>query len=116
MCRYTARALSFACVEYVPLEHKLTSAQIEIYDAYADAWAVIHRNVDAALKAANIVDRASGRALNAMAKGSALSRFESSKQRFWSELLLSMKMPTVFAAIETENPEERKSVVEGKSG
>lgn len=99
---YTARALSFAGVEYDPLEHKLTPAQIEIYDAYADAWAVIHRNVDAALKAANIVDRASGRTLNAMAKGSALSRFESSKQRFWSALLISMKMPTVFKAIETE--------------
>src|SRR3546814_3456292 len=51
---------------------------------FRSAWAVIHRNVDAALKAANIVDRASGRTLNAMAKGSALSRFESSKQRFWS--------------------------------
>ena len=37
-----------------------------------------------------------------MAKGSALSRFESSKQRFWSALLISMKMPTVFKAIETE--------------
>ncbi|MGB3928369.1 MAG: strawberry notch family protein [Sphingobium sp.] len=99
---YTARALSFAGVEYDPLEHKLTPAQIEIYDAYADAWAVVHRNLDAALKAANIIDRASGRTLNAMAKGSALSRFESSKQRFWSALLISMKMPTVFDAIEAE--------------
>src|SRR3546814_9508483 len=89
---YTARALSFAGVEYDPLEHKLTSAQIEIYDAYADAWAVIHRNVDAALKAAHIVDRASGRTLNAMAKGSALSRFASSTQRYWSALLNSMKL------------------------
>ncbi|WBO21749.1 strawberry notch-like NTP hydrolase domain-containing protein [Sphingomonas abietis] len=99
---YTARALSFAGVEYDPLEHKLTPGQIEIYDAYADAWAIIHRNLDAALKAANIVDRASGQTLNAMAKGSALSRFESSKQRFWSALLISMKMPSVFEAIETE--------------
>lgn len=62
----------------------------------------MHRNLDAALKAANIIDRASGRTLNAMAKGSALSRFESSKQRFWSALLISMKMPTVFDAIEAE--------------
>ncbi|MBB3357035.1 MULTISPECIES: strawberry notch family protein [unclassified Novosphingobium] len=99
---YTARALSFAGVEYDPLEHKLTPDQITIYDAYADAWAVIHAGVAAALEAANIVDRASGRTLNAMAKGSALSRFESSKQRFWSALLISMKMPTVFQAIETE--------------
>ncbi|AOH85801.1 methylase [Sphingomonas panacis] len=99
---YTARALSFAGVEYDPLEHKLTPDQIAIYDAYADAWAVIHAGVAAALEAANIVDRASGRTLNAMAKGSALSRFESSKQRFWSALLISMKMPTVFQAIQTE--------------
>ncbi|ODU67762.1 MAG: methylase [Novosphingobium sp. SCN 66-18] len=99
---YTARALSFAGVEYDPLEHKLTPDQIAIYDAYADAWAVIHAGVAAALEAANIVDPASGRTLNAMAKGSALSRFESSKQRFWSALLISMKMPTVFQAIETE--------------
>ena len=38
---YTARALSFAGVEYDPLEHKLTPAQIEIYDAYADAWGIL---------------------------------------------------------------------------
>jgi len=99
---YTARALSFAGVEYDPLEHRLTPAQVEIYDAYANAWAVIHRGVSAALEAANIVDRASGRTLNAMAKGSALSRFESSKQRFWSAVLISMKMPSLFAAIEAE--------------
>ncbi|MCW2338172.1 hypothetical protein M2337_002405 [Sphingobium sp. B2D3A] len=99
---YTARALSFAGVEYDPLEHRLTPDQIEIYDAYADAWAIIHRNLEAALQAANIVDRASGQTLNAMAKGSALSRFESSKQRFWSSLLISMKMPSVFSAIEAE--------------
>lgn len=99
---YTARALSFAGVEYEPLEHRLTPDQIAIYDSYADAWAIIHRGLDQALKAANIVDRASGRTLNAQAKGSALSRFESSKQRFWSALLISMKMPSVFEAIETE--------------
>jgi P-loop containing NTP hydrolase pore-1/C-terminal domain on Strawberry notch homologue len=99
---YTARALSFAGVEYDPLEHRLTPAQIEIYDTYADAWAVIHRGVAAALEAANIVDRASGRTLNAMAKCSALSRFESSKQRFWSAVLISMKLPSLLEAIEAE--------------
>lgn len=34
---YTARALSFAGVEYEILEHCLTADQIKIYDAYADA-------------------------------------------------------------------------------
>lgn len=99
---YTARALSFAGVEYDGLEHKLTDDQIAIYDAYADAWAIIHANLDAALKAANIIDRMSGSTLNAQAKGSALSRFESSKQRFFSQILIAMKMPTVLKAIEEE--------------
>src|SRR3546814_17689586 len=49
---YTARALSFAGVEYDPLAHKITSAQNEISYAYADAWAVLHRNVYAAFKSA----------------------------------------------------------------
>lgn len=99
---YTARALSFAGVEYDPLEHCLTPEQIAVYDAYADAWAIIHRNLDAALKAANIVDRMSGQTLNGQAKGSALSRFESSKQRFFSQILIAMKVPTVIKAIEAE--------------
>ena len=38
---YMARALSFAGVEYDILQHELTLAQIEIYDTYADAWAVL---------------------------------------------------------------------------
>jgi hypothetical protein len=38
---YTARALSFAGVEYEILEHCLTEDQIAIYDAYAEAWAIL---------------------------------------------------------------------------
>ena len=38
---YAARALSFAGVEYDILEHQLTPDQIAIYDAYADAWAIL---------------------------------------------------------------------------
>ena len=38
---YTARALSFAGVEYEILEHCLTEDQIAVYDAYADAWAIL---------------------------------------------------------------------------
>ena len=99
---YTARALSFAGVEYEALEHRLTPDQIEIYDAFADAWSIIHRHLDAAMKAANILDRMNGDTLNAQAKGSALSRFESSKQRFFAGALLSMKMPTLIKTIEQE--------------
>lgn len=44
----------------------------------------------------------SGLTMNAMAKGSALSRFESAKQRFFSQVLIAMKMPTIVRAIEEE--------------
>lgn len=99
---YTARALSFAGVEYELLEHKLTPAQIEIYDAYADAWAIIHQNLSAALEATRVVDQVSGATLNANAKSAALSRFEGVKQRFFAQLLLSAKLPSLIPAMEAD--------------
>ena len=44
------------------------------------------------------------------AKASARSRFESTKQRFFGQVLLSLKMPTVIAAVE-EHLADGKSVV-----
>jgi hypothetical protein len=38
---YTARALSFAGVEYDILRHELTPEQIAVYDTYADARAIL---------------------------------------------------------------------------
>ncbi|QCI92335.1 strawberry notch family protein [Novosphingobium sp. EMRT-2] len=99
---YTARALSFAGVEYEALEHRLTIDQIAIYDTYCDAWQIIHSNLAEAMKASNIVDRMSGDTLNAQAKGAALSKFESAKQRFFSQVLVSMKIPSVIRSIEAE--------------
>ena len=99
---YTARALSFAGVEYDVLEHELTSEQTAIYDAYADAWAIIHANLSAALEATRVVDGATGATLNANAKSAALSRFEGCKQRFFGQLLLSMKLPSLVPAIEAD--------------
>ena len=99
---YTARALSFAGVEYDVLQHELTPEQTAIYDAYADAWAIIHANLSAALEATNIVDGATGATLNANAKSAALSRFEGCKQRFFGQLLLSMKLPSLVPAIEAD--------------
>ena len=49
--------------------------QIRIYDAYAGAFAIIHNNLDAAMRAANITG-ATG-TLNAQAKSAARSAFES---------------------------------------
>ena len=96
---YTARALSFVGVEYEILRHELTPDQIAIYDSYADAWAIIHRNMERALELTSVVDGLENATLNSGAKASARSRFESTKQRFFGQLLLSMKLPTVIAAI-----------------
>lgn len=98
---YTARALSFAGVEYEILEHCLTTDQITVYDAYADAWAIIHANLRDALEATRIVDADSGDTLNSGAKAAALSIFEGTKQRFFAQLLLSMKLPSLLPAIDT---------------
>jgi hypothetical protein len=51
---YAARSLSFEGIEYEIVEHRLTDEQIRIYDAYADAFQIIHKNLTEALKAANI--------------------------------------------------------------
>ena len=96
---YTARALSFAGVEYEILEHCLTDDQIAVYDAYAQGWAIIHANLREALEATRIVDADSGGTLNSGAKSAALSIFEGTKQRFFAQLLLSMKLPSLLPAI-----------------
>ncbi|WP_315769911.1 MULTISPECIES: strawberry notch family protein [unclassified Bradyrhizobium] len=97
---YAARSLSFEGVEYELLEHRLTDEQVRIYDAYAQAFAVIHNNLEAAMRAANITG-ATG-TLNAQAKSAARSAFESAKQRFFGHLLTSMKTPTLISAIKRD--------------
>ena len=109
---YLARALSFAGVEYEILEHSLTEAQVRIYDAYAEAWAIIHRNLEAALEATRVVDEDSGDTLNRNAKAAALSIFEGTKQRFFAQLLLSMKLPSLIPAMEAALGEQHSVVVQ----
>lgn len=98
---YTARSLSYEGVEYDILEHELTEEQIEIYNAYADAFQVIHQNLEAALEATNITSP-NGKTRNRNAKSAARSAFESNKQRFFNHLITSMKCPTLLKAIEQD--------------
>ena len=109
---YTARALSFAGVEYEILEHCLSDDQIAVYDAYAGAWAIIHANLREALEATRIVDADSGDTLNSGAKAAALSIFEGTKQRFFAQLLLSLKLPSLLPAIATALAEGNAVVVQ----
>jgi P-loop containing NTP hydrolase pore-1/C-terminal domain on Strawberry notch homologue len=109
---YTARALSFGGVEYDMLEHSLSSEQIAIYDRYAEAWSLIHQNMEAALEASGVVDAVTGDTLNAGAKGAARSRFESVKQRFFQQLLSAMKLPSLFPAIDGHLAEGAACVIQ----
>lgn len=109
---YTARALSFAGVEYDILEHCVTADQIAVYDAYAQGWAIIHANLRDALEETRIIDADSGDTLNSGAKAAALSVFEGTKQRFFAQLLLSMKLPSLLPAIESALAEGNAVVVQ----
>jgi hypothetical protein len=64
--------LSFQRIEYEIVEHKLTAEQIRIDDAPADAFQIIHKNITAALEAANIAG-ADGGTRNPNAKAAARS-------------------------------------------
>ena len=97
---YQARALSYDGVEVELLEHPLTPEQRRIYDAYAGAFKVIHRNIEDALKATGIME--GDATLNKNAKSAALSAFEGAKQRFFGHLLTAMKCPSLIRAIEAD--------------
>jgi len=97
---YSARSLSFEGVEYELLEHPLSGEQQRIYDAYADAFQVIHNNLDTAHRAANVTG-AEG-TLNRQARSAARSAFESAKQRFFNHLITAMQTPSVIASIEAD--------------
>lgn len=107
---YTSRSLSYDGVEYGLLEHELTEEQIRIYNAYADAFQVIHNNLTAALEAANITSETG--TLNRNAKAAARSAFESTKQRFFSHLITSMMTPTLIGAIEQDRADGHSAVVQ----
>ena len=97
---YAARSLSYEGVEYELVEHQLSPEQIRIYDAYAGAFGIIHNNLEAAMRAANITGETG--TLNGQAKSAARSAFESAKQRFFGHLLTSMKTPSLIRSIERD--------------
>ncbi|MBC1237728.1 strawberry notch family protein [Nostoc sp. 2RC] len=96
---YLARSLSFEGVEYETLEIELTPTQERIYDNYADAFQIIHNNLYKALEACNITG---AKTYKRAAKMSAMSQFESHKQRFFNHLLTGMKCPMLIKAIEQD--------------
>ncbi|MBD2480261.1 strawberry notch family protein, partial [Anabaena sp. FACHB-83] len=96
---YLARSLSFDGVEYQTLEIELTPTQERIYNNYSDAFQIIHNNLNKALEACNITG---AKTYNRAAKMSAMSQFESHKQRFFNHLLTGIKCPTLIKAMEND--------------
>ncbi len=107
---YASRSLSFEGVEYEILEHELTDEQVRIYDAYAEAFQVIHNHLDAAMEASGITGKSG--TLNKNAKAAARSAFESSKQRFFNHLLTSMKTPALIKATAVDLNEGHAAIVQ----
>ncbi|MEI2384740.1 strawberry notch family protein [Breoghania sp. JC706] len=107
---YTARSLSYEGVEVDIGEHDLSPAQVAIYDAYAEAFQVIHQNLNAALEASNITG--STGTLNGQAKSAARSAFESAKQRFFSHLLTAMKCTTLIKSVEADMEAGHAAVIQ----
>ena len=107
---YTARSLSYEGVEVEIVEHALTPAQTAIYDAYAEAFQIIHRNLSQALEAANVTGER--RTLNGQAKSAALSVFEGAKQRFFAALLSGLKAATLIKSIEADMAAGHAAIVQ----
>lgn len=108
---YNARSLSFDGVEYEPARHELTPEDIEIWDAWADAYQIIHTHLSAALEATGVTDQ-EGKPKSALAASAAKSAFESSKLRFFAALLSGLKAPSLIRSIRADLAEGRCAVVQ----
>jgi predicted RNA methylase len=107
---YIARSLSFDGVEYEALRHPLGEHDIEIWDAWADAYQLIHQNLRAALEATGVI--AEGKLQSPQAASAVMSAFEGAKLRFFGHLLAGLKTPSLLASIRDDLAQGRSSVVQ----
>ncbi len=107
---YIARSLSFDGVEYEALRHALTADDIAIWDAWADAYQLIHHHLKEALEAVGLTEE--GKARSPLAASAAMSAFESCKQRFFGHLLSGLKAPSLVASIRQDLADGRSAVVQ----
>ena len=106
---YTSRSLSYEGVEIDILNTPLVEEQRNIYDKWAEAFQIIHKNLQKALESTKTVS-STGATLNKNAKSAARSAFEGTKQRFFNHLITGMKCPQLFKAID-EDIENGNSVI-----
>lgn len=102
---YAARNLSYDGVTYDQVEHDLTKDQAEIYDVMARSWQIVLQNIGAALEI-------TGGENNATAKRNAIGQFWGAQQRFFSQVLTSMQMPSVLRAIKKDIEDGHAAVLQ----
>lgn len=95
---YVSRHLSFGPphagakpVEYVETHHQITPEQERIYNAAADVWQEILKNVGQAIGLTNAGNRQKARVM---------SQFWAAEQRFFKQLITSFKVPTIIQQTE----------------
>jgi len=108
--KYVARAISWKGVSYDTLTHALSPEQRTIYDTLAEAWQGVLAEMDKALEVVGAVNRDTGKVTDPNAKRNARGAFWGAHQRFFNQIITSMKMPTALRAAE-EHLRQNKSVV-----
>ena len=112
---YLARSLSFEDVTHDMLVHELTAEQINLYDELADSWQIVLANINAALEETGVVgetSRGGKKVQNSQAKTSAMTTFWGAHQRFFSQVMTSMQMPTVIENIHKDQKNGVSSVMQ----
>lgn len=107
---YIARMLSFEGVEIDAIKHNLTISDIEIWDSWAQAFEIIHNNLNKALERTNIKD--DGKTLSGQHLAAAKSAFASTSQRFFNALLTGLKAPSIIQDIRRSLDADMSAVVQ----
>jgi len=87
---YLSRSISYDGVEYDRVEHNLSEDQYKMYNTVAGAWQTVLQNINEAIGITGADNR--GRA-------KAMSDFWGANQRFFSQYITTLQMPSVLKSI-----------------
>ncbi|TAM65358.1 MAG: hypothetical protein EPN48_18510 [Microbacteriaceae bacterium] len=117
--RLCARSLSYEGVTYERVIHELDAAQVQEWNDYAKIWRLINRNIFEELKRLGIDDasikgaaRTASEAIRNSPVGRIRSHLEATKLRFYGQVLLALKMPTLIERVECDLQKGRAIVIQ----
>ena len=91
---YLARSISYDGVKYDNVDHKLTKAQIAMYNRMSEGWQVVLQNFDKAMQLTDSQNSSDVKRQRGM--------IYTNMQQFYNQVLTSMAMPSVIKDIEKE--------------